>query len=66
MGRALLVDALVRVLEVRNAIGCAVVVVDAKNADAEAFYAKFGFVAMKGSSLPRRMLIALTTVEQAI
>jgi GNAT superfamily N-acetyltransferase len=65
LGRTLLVDALNRALSAGDAIGCAGVVVDAKNAIAEAFYAKYGFVTVESVAWPHRMFIAMATVRQA-
>jgi GNAT superfamily N-acetyltransferase len=62
-GEALLVDALRRILAAGESVGCVGVIVDAKDAAAERFYARYGFVSVEEEVWPRRMFIAMTTVR---
>lgn len=66
LGSTLLVDAFGRILGASDGIGCAGIVVDAKNGNAEAFYLKYGFVAVDAAVWPRRMFIAIGTVRQSL
>ena len=50
-------DALRRVIDVANVLGCVGVVVDAKDEDAERFYTKYDFVAVIADAQPRRMFL---------
>lgn len=66
-GEALLMDALARILTLAGDIGCAGVVVDAKDEDAERFYAKYGFVSVGAVAWPqpRRMFMTMGSLELA-
>ena len=44
LGEQLLIDALRRVVDAAETIGCLGVIVDAKDEEAEAFYSKYDFV----------------------
>jgi hypothetical protein len=61
----LLMDALRRVIDVANVLGCVGVVVDAKDEDAERFYTKYDFVAVIADAQPRRMFLPITTAREA-
>jgi len=56
-GRRLLGDALRRVASASRIVGCVGVVVDAKNAKAEAFYETQGFVVIEDGEAQRRLLL---------
>jgi hypothetical protein len=55
IGEALLMDALRRVIDAASVLGCVAVIVDAKDEDAERFYAKYDFVTVAADAWPRRM-----------
>lgn len=59
LGEKLLVDALQRVVDAANMLGCIGVIVDAKDEGAEQFYAKYDFITVDGASWPRRMLLPI-------
>lgn len=63
LGERLLVDALRRVLGAAGIVGCIGVVVDAKDEDAERFYAKYDFVVLAAGPWPRRMFLPMGTVR---
>lgn len=65
LGEKLLMDAFRRIVDAANIAGCLGVVVDAKDEDAEHFYAKYDFVTVTTESWPRRMFIATGTVRAA-
>lgn len=65
-GERLLVDALRRVVDAAHLVGCVGVVVDAKDANAERFYATFGFCALSHVGWPRRMFLPVTTARSAL
>jgi predicted GNAT family N-acyltransferase len=65
VGETLLVDAFRRILPAASSLGCYGVIVDAKDADAVAFYQPYGFVALPPEQYPRRMFIAIDTVLSA-
>lgn len=65
-GERLLVDAFRRVLASADNVGCAGVLVDAKDDGAVAFYARYGFIDLDpAAAFPRAMLIAIDTVRSA-
>jgi GNAT superfamily N-acetyltransferase len=66
IGAGLLRDALRRVNDLADQIGCLGVIVDAKDEDAERFYAQCGFVAVAAETWPHRMFIALGTIRAAV
>lgn len=66
IGEALLVDALRRVADAAALLGCVGVIVDAKDATAEGFYVKYGFVTIDAASWPRRMFPPMATVLDAL
>lgn len=59
LGEKLLLDALQRVVDAANMLGCIGVIVDAKDEGAEQFYAKYDFVTVDDASWPRRMLLPI-------
>ena len=61
LGERLLMDALHRSLELSKQVASAAVVVDAKDAFAEKFYRKYGFVDLP--RVARRMFLPMATVE---
>jgi ribosomal protein S18 acetylase RimI-like enzyme len=66
VGEALLVDAIRRVADAATLLGCVGVIVDAKDAAAEGFYVKYGFVTIDATSWPRRMFLPMATVRDAL
>ena len=62
VGEALLADALRRVLSAAGVIGCFGVIVDAKDASAEGFYAKYGFAPI-GDGYPKRLFLGMKTIR---
>lgn len=65
VGRELLLDALERVLEVSNAIGCCGIVLDALNEKLVRYYERFAFIVLPRSAYPRKMFISIDTVRAA-
>ncbi len=62
----LLIDALLRSFEISHIIGSFAVIVDPIDNEAEAFYAKYGFIMLPGSGkmfLPMKILGKLLTVR---
>lgn len=67
-GERLLLDAHDRALEISEHAGGVAVVVDAKDAAAAAFYARFGYQELEGATeghWPRRMILALADIRKA-
>ena len=62
VGRLLLIDALARSLRHTDDVASAVVLVDAKNDPAHAFYLRHGFASV--SDVPNRMFLPMITVEK--
>lgn len=62
LGRKLLMDALYRSLQSSKHVASAAIVVDAKDADAESFYKKYGFLNIP--RLTRRLFLPMWTVEE--
>jgi GNAT superfamily N-acetyltransferase len=65
LGEALLVDALRRIVDAANLVGCLGVIVDAKDEDAARFEAKYDFATLTGEGWPRRMFLAMGTARAA-
>lgn len=66
VGERLLVDAHRRVLEIAEQAGCVGIVVDAKDADAESFYAHYGYATLpRERDWPRRMYLPMATIRSA-
>lgn len=63
LGETLLLDAMRRVSRASAAIAVYAIVVDAKNARAQAFYERYGFRAFAGAQ-QRRLFLPLETVEK--
>ena len=61
LGELLLMDALSRCLSGSRQVASAAVIVDAKDANAAAFYKKFGFIELP--DIPNRLLLPMATVE---
>jgi GNAT superfamily N-acetyltransferase len=61
LGKALLMDALMRVVELEKNIGIHAVEVDAIDTEAEAFYVKYGFAPLQDQ--PRRLYLPLATIK---
>jgi GNAT superfamily N-acetyltransferase len=64
VGEKLLMDALRRVVDVAEHIGCVGLIVDAKDEAAESFYAKYDLAAVEQAAWPRRMFLAIATARQ--
>jgi GNAT superfamily N-acetyltransferase len=62
LGQFLLVDALYRCLEAAGNIAAMAILVDAKDAAAEAFYRHFGFLPLQQPPQPRRLYLSMKTV----
>lgn len=63
-GQLLLVDALRRVVQVASQLGCIGVIVDAKNASAQAFYEQHDFVTLPVSTgWPQRLFLPIQTAQ---
>ena len=62
LGSALLIDALRRVCHASEALAVYAVVVDAKDERAQAFYERFGFIALPGAV--RRLFLPMRTLER--
>lgn len=60
VGKMLLVDAIKRILAIREEIGVFAVVVDAYDRDAHRFYERFGFVPLTGK--PRRLFLLIRSI----
>lgn len=65
LGEALLLDALARVVEASRLVACLGVIVDAKDAAAEGFYAKYDFATVDDASWPRRMFLPMQVARAA-
>lgn len=64
IGAGLLKDALVRVLQAADIVGCRAVMVQAKDEDARAFYQRFGFEA--SISDPFRLFLLLKDIKASL
>jgi GNAT superfamily N-acetyltransferase len=65
LGEKLLMDALRRVVDAASILGCTGIIVDAKDEDAERFYAKYDFVTVTDEGWPRRMFLPIGTARAA-
>jgi GNAT superfamily N-acetyltransferase len=65
LGEKLLIDALRRIVDAADLLGCAGVIVDAKDQAAEQFYARYDFIALESDCWPRRMYLPIATVRAA-
>jgi GNAT superfamily N-acetyltransferase len=66
IGERLLVDALRRVVDASELLGCLGIIVDAKDDDAERFYLKYDFAALQSEGWPRRMFLSIGTARSAL
>lgn len=64
-GGRLLRDALLRAWEAAEIVGCAGIMVDAKDERAMKFYERHSFLAMEDEGWPRPMLLAFRTLAKA-
>jgi GNAT superfamily N-acetyltransferase len=65
LGEKLLMDALRRVVDAANLVGCVGIIVDAKGDAAERFYAKYDFATVTSDGWPRRMFLPIGTARAA-
>lgn len=65
LGERLLMDALRRVLDAANLVGCLGIIVDAKDEAAQGFYERYDFATVTSADWPRRMFLALGTARAA-
>lgn len=65
LGERLLMDALRRVVDAANIVGCTGIIVDAKDENAEQFYLRYDFVTVTQDSWPRRMFLPIGTARAA-
>ena len=65
LGERLLVDALRRIVDAANVVGCLGGIVDAKDEGAERFYVKYDFVTLSAEAWPHRMFLPITTARAA-
>jgi len=67
VGERLLVDAHLRVLAISEHTGCVGVLVDAKDAEAEAFYGRYTYQRTRtAAGWPMRMYLAVTIIREAL
>ncbi len=66
LGERLLIDALRRIADASEIIGCVGAIVDAKTEAAEAFYAKYDFTTILADGWPRRMFLPMHTIKAAL
>jgi GNAT superfamily N-acetyltransferase len=66
LGERLLLDALRRIVDVADHIGCVGVIVDAKDERALGFYERYDFVAVQDAGWPRRMFMPIGTARAAL
>ena len=64
LGKRLLLDALGRSLAGSRAVASYAVITDAKNEQAEAFYARYGFLLLSTADGGRRLFLPMGTVEK--
>lgn len=65
LGQVILMDALKRVLDAADLVGCMGVIVDAKDDGAERFYAKYDFETISAEGWPHRMFLPGATLRAA-
>lgn len=66
LGERLLLDAVRRVVDAAAILGCVGLIVDAKDEDAERFYAKYDFVTVHEETWPRRMFLPIAVAKAAL
>jgi GNAT superfamily N-acetyltransferase len=64
LGKRILFDALGRALVGSRTVASYAVITDAKNEQAQAFYSRFGFLALSATSGERRLFLPMGTVEK--
>lgn len=65
VGEKLLIDALRRVVDAADLLGCLGIIVDAKDEAAERFYSKYDFKEVHAASWPHRMFLPIRTARAA-
>jgi ribosomal protein S18 acetylase RimI-like enzyme len=65
-GEKLLLDAVRRIVDASDLLGCLWIIVDAKDEAAERFYAGYDFVTLEAEGWPRRMFLAIATAKSAL
>jgi hypothetical protein len=65
-GESLLLDALQRIVDAAEIVGCIGVIVDAKDDEAEQFYEKYDFVTITNDRWPHRQFLSLSTAKAAL
>jgi GNAT superfamily N-acetyltransferase len=65
LGEKVLLDALQRIVDAAEHLGCVGAIVDAKDEAAEHFYSKYDFTTIEPDEWPRRMFLPITTARQA-
>jgi GNAT superfamily N-acetyltransferase len=66
VGPRLLRDALLRVCDIADQIGCIGIIVDAKDENAAHFYSRFGFIPIYKGSWPNRMFMPLSVARDSL
>jgi GNAT superfamily N-acetyltransferase len=66
LGERLLIDALRRIADASEIIGCVGAIVDAKTEGAEAFYVKYDFNTIHADAWPHRMFLPMHTIKAAL
>ncbi|MBI2601420.1 MAG: GNAT family N-acetyltransferase [Deltaproteobacteria bacterium] len=66
LGQGLLMEAIYRVYLATSqlGIGCRALVVDAKDASAEAFYKKYGFLDLQTKAFPKKLLLPIESIVE--
>ena len=65
LGEIILLDALRRVLDAAEVVGCMGAIVDAKDEGAERFYKRYDFETIAGEAWPHRMFLSSATLRLA-
>lgn len=65
LGEALLRDALERIIEISDRIGCSGVILDALNEKLVEYYQRFSFIALPRSGFPRKMFLPIKDARAA-
>lgn len=63
LGELMLMDALRRIIHISEEVGCAAVIVDAKDPKAASFYKKYGFIQLQDP--PNRLFIPIDVAQEA-
>jgi len=64
IGKTILVDALIRILDAATSVAAYAIVVDAKDVEAKAFYEHYGFIAYAGEEFS--LFLPMATVQSLI